>query len=58
MTISYAPETLRNHSVHFRHIYYNYSKRHNKFLLPALVEAIYGDFYKAEYEISNVVNYK
>ena len=29
----------------------NYSKRHNKFLLPALAEAIYGSFYKAENEI-------
>ncbi len=35
-----------------------YSKRHNKFLLPALVKAIYGSFYKAESEISNVVNYR
>ncbi len=35
-----------------------YSKRHNKFLFPALAEAIYGSSYKAENEISNVVNYK
>ena len=35
-----------------------YSKRHNKFLFPALAEAIYGSFCKAENEISNVVNYK
>ena len=35
-----------------------YSKRHNKFLFPALAEAIYGSSCKAENEISNVVNYK
>ena len=35
-----------------------YSKRHNKFLFPALAGAIYGSFCKAENEISNVVNYK
>ena len=34
-----------------------YSKRHNKFLFPALAGAIYGSFCKAENEISNVVNY-
>jgi len=36
----------------------NYSKRHNKFLFPALAGAIYGSFCKSENEISNVVNYK
>ena len=36
---------------------YNYSKRHNKFLFPSLVETIYESFYKAENEIFNVVNY-
>ncbi len=36
----------------------NYSKRHNKFLLPVLAKAIYGSLCKAESEISNVVNYK
>ena len=35
-----------------------YSKRHNKFLFPALAEAIYGSSCKAENEISNVVNYR
>ncbi len=35
-----------------------YSKRHNKFLFPALAGAIYGSFCKAENEISNVVNYR
>ena len=35
----------------------NYSKRHNKFLFPALAETIYGSFCKAENEISNVVNH-
>ena len=35
-----------------------YSKRHNKFLFPALAEAIYESFYKAENEIFNVVNYR
>ena len=35
----------------------SYSKRHNKFLFPALAEAIYGSFCKAENEIFNVVNY-
>ena len=34
-----------------------YNKRHNKFLFPALAEAIYGSSCKAENEISNVVNY-
>ena len=34
-----------------------YSKRHNKFLLPALAGAVYGSFCKAENEISNVINY-
>ncbi len=34
-----------------------YSKRHNKFLFPALAGAIYGSTCKAENEISNVVNY-
>lgn len=28
------------------------------FLLPALAKAIYGSFYRAESEISNVVNYR
>ena len=37
---------------------YSYSKRHNKFLFPALAGAIYGSSCKAENEISNVVNYK
>ena len=35
-----------------------YNKRHNKFLFPALAEAIYGSSCKAENEISNVVNYR
>ena len=35
----------------------SYSKRHNKFLFPALAEAINGSSCKAENEISNVVNY-
>ncbi len=35
----------------------SYSKRHNKFLFPALAGAIYGSTGKAENEISNVVNY-
>lgn len=37
---------------------YNYSKRHNKFLFPSLVEAIYESYYKAENEMFNVVNYR
>ena len=36
----------------------NYSKRHNKFLFPALEGAIYVSSCKAENEISNVVNYR
>ena len=36
----------------------NYSKRHNKFLFPALAGSVYGSSCKAENEISNVVNYK
>lgn len=36
----------------------NYSKRHNKFLLPVHVKAICGSFYRTETEISNVVDYK
>ena len=36
----------------------NYSKRHNKFLFPALAGAIYGSFCKAKNEIFNVVNYR
>ncbi len=36
---------------------YTYSKRHNKFLFPALAETINGSSCKAENEISNVVNY-
>ena len=35
----------------------SYSKRHNKFLFPALAESIYGSFCKAKNEIANVVNY-
>lgn len=35
----------------------NYHKRHNKFLLPSLVKAIYESFYKAENEVFNIVNY-
>ena len=35
----------------------SYSKRHNKFLFPALAEAINGSSCKAENEISDVVNY-
>ena len=38
-------------------ILYSYSKRHNKFLFPALAEAVNGSSCKAENEISNVVNY-
>ena len=34
------------------------SKRHNEFLFPALAEAIYESFYKAEKEIFNVANYR
>ncbi len=34
----------------------NYSKRHYKFLLPALSGAIYRSFCKAESKISNVAN--
>ncbi len=37
---------------------YNYSKRHNKFLFPALAKTIYESFCKTENEISNVVCYK
>ena len=36
----------------------NYSKRHNKFLLPVPAKALYGSFYRTENEIFNVVNYK
>ena len=36
----------------------NYSKRHNKFLLPVPAKAIYGSFCRNENEIFNVVNYK
>ncbi len=36
---------------------YGYSKRHNKFLFPALAEVIYGSSRKTENGISNVVNY-
>ncbi len=36
---------------------YNYSKRHNKFLLPVPAKAIYGSFCRTENEIFNVVNY-
>ncbi len=36
----------------------NYSKRHNKFLLPVLAKAVYGSFCKRESEISNVIDYK
>ncbi len=36
----------------------NYSKRHNKFLFPALAGAIYGSSCEDENEISNVVNYR
>ena len=35
----------------------NYSKRHNKFLLPVPAKAIYGSFCRTENEIFNVVNY-
>ena len=35
----------------------SYSKRHNKFLFPALAGAIYGSPCEAKNEISNVVNY-
>ena len=35
----------------------SYSKRHNKFLCSPPAESIYGNFCKAENEISNVVNY-
>ncbi len=35
-----------------------YSKRHNKFLFPALAGAIYGSTCKAKNEIFNVVNYR
>ena len=35
----------------------DYSKRHNKFLFPALAGAIYGSPCEAKNEISNVVNY-
>lgn len=35
----------------------NYSKRHNKFLLPVPVKAIYQSFCRTENEIINVVNY-
>lgn len=34
-----------------------YSKRHNKFLFPALTRAIYESFRKVENKIYNVVNY-
>ncbi len=36
----------------------NYSKRHNKFLLPVPAKAIYGSFCRTENEIFNVVNYR
>ena len=42
--------------VKFLFIYY--SKRHNKFLFPALAGAIYGSPCEAKNEISNVVNYR
>ncbi len=35
----------------------NYSKRHNKFLFPALAKVICENFCKAENEIFNAVNY-
>ena len=35
----------------------NYSKRHNKFLLPVPAKAIYGSFCRTKNEIFNVVNY-
>ncbi len=34
------------------------SQRHDKFLFPAHAKAIYGNFCKAESEISNVVDYR
>ena len=40
-----------------RDFFYNYSKRHNKFLLPVPAKAIYGSFCRTENEIFNVVNY-
>ncbi len=36
----------------------NYSKRHNKFLLPAPAKVIRESLCRAESEIFNVVNYK
>ena len=57
--------TLRHsirHEVTLRHqnavSKYNYSKRHNKFLLPSPAKAICESFCRAEKEIFNVVNYK
>ncbi len=53
----YALAAHEGQIIYVELIFCNYSKRHNKFLFPALAGAIYGSFCKAENEISNVVNY-
>ena len=53
-----TPMLYEREGVVFWRNHETYSKRHNKFLFPALAGAIYGSSCKAENEISNVVNYK